>query len=159
MKILVVYSSQTGNTKKLAEAAYEVLPEPKEIYNVKDNPSPDNYDVIIVGFWFKKGKPDPASSEYLAKIKNKKVFLIGTHGAAPDSEHAKKGMEEAKKMLQDCEILGTFNCQGEVAPQIMQKAASKPTPPEWYKDAPLAKGHPDENDISNLVQKIKQVFS
>ncbi len=158
MKILIVYSSQTGNTKKLAEAAYEALQGPKEIYDIKEAPLPDEYDIVIIGFWFKKGKPDPASLEYLLKIKNKKVFLIATHGAAPDSEHAKRGMEEAKKLVQGCEILGTFNCQGEVSPKIMEKAASKPTPPEWFKDAPLAKGHPDQKDISNLVQKIKQAI-
>ncbi len=81
---------------------------------------------------------------------------MATHGAAPDSEHAKRGMERAKDLLEGCDIIGTFNCQGEVSPKIMEKAASKPTPPEWFKDAPLSKGHPDDNDISNLIQKNKK---
>lgn len=33
MKSLVIYFSQTGNTKKVAEAIYEALPQPKELKN------------------------------------------------------------------------------------------------------------------------------
>ena len=35
MKVLVAYMSQTGNTKKVAEAIYSVIPQPKEIKRVE----------------------------------------------------------------------------------------------------------------------------
>jgi flavodoxin len=35
MKVLVAYMSQTGNTKKVADAIYGALPEPREIKPIK----------------------------------------------------------------------------------------------------------------------------
>ena len=93
MKSLVVYSSQTGNTRKLAEAAFEALSGEKEILLVDDAPDPSEYDSIVVGFWLKGGKPDPKSAEYLGKVKQKALFLFATHGAAAESNHAIQGME------------------------------------------------------------------
>lgn len=46
MKALVVYSSKTGNTKKVAEAVHGVFPHGTDLYRVEDAPSPDNYDLI-----------------------------------------------------------------------------------------------------------------
>jgi flavodoxin len=44
MKSLVVYSSQTGNTRKLAQAAYDSLAGQKEIHKVEDAPAPDGFE-------------------------------------------------------------------------------------------------------------------
>lgn len=158
MKTLVIYSSQTGNTKKLAQAAFEILPEPKDCYPIAQSPASDDYDLIVLGFWFKAGQPDPLSTEYLSNIKGKKVFLFATHGAAADSEHAQLGLKAAKEMLKDCTVIGTFNCPGEVNPKILEKAGTKPTPPVWLKDAPMAKGHPSAEDLTNLKQALAKAL-
>jgi len=50
MNILVAYYSLTGNTKKVAEAIYEALPEPKELKKLKDIDSIEDYDLIICRF-------------------------------------------------------------------------------------------------------------
>ena len=159
MKALVVYSSQSGNTKKLAEAVYEVLPDEKEIHPVDEAPEPSGYDLVAVGFWFKSGDPDPKSAEYLKKISGTKLFLFATHGAAPDSDHARKGMEAAKALAKGAEIVGTFNCQGVVNPGLLEKVKARPNPPEWIADADDAVGHPDENDINALKEKVREILS
>lgn len=156
MKSLVVYSSQTGNTKKLAETVYEALSGEKEIYPVADAPDPGDYDFIAVGFWLQAGKPDPKTSEYLPKIKNnQQVFLFATHGAAQDSDHAKTVMVNAKGMVPSTTIVGVFSCQGEVSPKVLDKVSAKPEPPVWIKDAPSAAGHPDDADIEELKKILK----
>ena len=94
MKILVVYSSKTGNTKKIADAIFEILPEPKEIYSVQDAPPPEGYDFIAAGFWVNKGTADNAAQKYMKTIKGKKVGLFATLGAYPNSifnRHKKAG--------------------------------------------------------------------
>ena len=53
MKLLVVYSSKTGNTKKVAMAIGETLG--VEPVAVTENPSPEDYDAIVAGFWVDKG--------------------------------------------------------------------------------------------------------
>ena len=45
MKSLIVYSSQSGNTQKLAQAVYDSLTGPKEMYAVGEAPDPADYDL------------------------------------------------------------------------------------------------------------------
>ena len=59
MKSLVVYSSQTGNTRKLAKAVFEALPGEKTLYPVDEAPDPSDYGFIAVGH------PDDADIEVL----------------------------------------------------------------------------------------------
>jgi flavodoxin len=120
MKSMVVYSSKTGNTRKIGEAVLKALPEGSEIYDVENAPLPQCYDFIAMGFWVDKGMPDEKAKAYMAKIKDKKVGIFMTLGAYPDSEHAIQSANKAKEMLKSNEILGTFICQGRVDPQLVR---------------------------------------
>jgi flavodoxin len=152
VKALVVYSSKSGNTKKLAEALYGALQFEKDIMPISDNPNPEEYDFVAVGFWLQGGQPDPDTQEFLSKISGKKeVFLFATHGAARDSEHVKNALNKAKQLASPARICAVYSCPGEVAEEILEKAAKKDPQPVWLADAPAAKGHPDEEDIQQLV--------
>ena len=159
MKSLVVYSSQTGNTRKLAEAVFEILTGDKALYPVDEAPDPSGYGFIAVGFWLMGGKPDPKSSEYLGKIGKKPLFLFATHGAGAGSDHAIHGMELAKSLAPESDIRGTYSCQGEVNPNILEKASKKPEPPVWLADAPDADGHPNDTDIEALNYQLAELIS
>lgn len=151
MKQLVVYSSQGGNTKKLAEAAFSRLSGDKEIKPVSEAPNPVGYDVVVVGFWYKGGQPDADSQAYLKRCKGiHKLFLIATHGAAADSDLAQMGMNKARELAAGSNIVGTFNCQGEVPQKVLESAANKDPQPPWLKYAESAKGHPNKEDLYNL---------
>ena len=77
MKSLVLYSSQSGNTRKLADAVYEALPEVKEIYAIENTPdSLTEFDLIAVGFWFQGGRPDRKTADFLPKLRDRNVFLF-----------------------------------------------------------------------------------
>lgn len=157
MNQIVVYSSKGGNTRKLAETAFSRLSGDKDIYPVAEAPDPSESDVAIIAFWFQGGQPDPASQEYLKKCSGfTKVFLIGCHGAAPDSDHARMGMNKAKDLASDANIIGTFNCQGEVPENILESAANKDPQPAWLQDAYSAKGHPNDDDIYNLCEALEK---
>lgn len=155
MKALVVYSSQTGNTRKLAQAAYDCLTCEKEIHPLKDAPDPRGFGLVVTGFWLKAGKPDPESMEYLKRIEQADVFLMATHGAAADSDHARKALDFAKSLVASGRIRGTFNCPGEVEPAHLAKARAKDPQPPWIKDAPGAVGRPDEGDLQALKTALK----
>jgi len=159
MKSLVVYSSQSGNTRKLANAVFEALPGEKALYAVDAAPDPSGYDFIAIGFWLMQGRPDPKSSEYLGRIGDKPLFLFGTHGAGAGSDHAIHGMELAKSLAAESDIQGTYSCQGEVDPRIFEKASKKPEPPAWLADAPNAAGHPNRADIEALNYQVAQLFT
>jgi flavodoxin len=159
MKSLIVYSSQTGNTRKLAEAVFEALPGEKAIYPVDEAPDPSEYDFIAIGFWLMGGKPDPKSGEYLGKVGEKPLFLFATHGAGVGSDHAIHGMTLAKSLASESDIRGTYSCQGEVNPKILERASKKPEPPVWLADAPDGNGHPNDADIEALNYQLAELIS
>jgi flavodoxin I len=154
-RTLIVYSSHSGNTKKLAETVNGLIGEEKTLCSINDAPEPDGFDMVALGFWLMAGKPDPTSAEYLKKIRDSKLFLFSTHGAAAGSEHALKAMEFAKSMVPSAQIVGTFECQGEVNPEFLEKASKKNPAPPWIKDAPDAIGHPDDSDLAALIETLR----
>ncbi len=160
MKSLVVYSSKTGNTRKLAEAVLSELPGEKALHPVKSAPDPEGYDLIAVGFWLQAGRPDPDASAYLRRLKGgERLFLFATHGAAADSAHAAEAMRYAREDLAGAStVLAWFNCQGEVNPAVLEKISAKPEPPKWIADAPAAKGHPDQTDIALLREAVRKII-
>jgi flavodoxin I len=161
VKSLIVYSSQSGNTKKLAEAIYDTLADAKSIYPVAEAPETDGYDFIAVGFWLLGGKPDTAAADYLAKMPKRngsKLFLFATHGAQAQSDHVKNAFEQAKSLVPGAEILGTYSCQGQLSEKIIEKLKTKPVPPPWYAGPSTGLGHPDDRDLEALKDMIKKLL-
>jgi len=142
----------TGNTKKLAEAVYEALPDEKEIFELSGAPDPAAYDLVAVGFWFKSGKPNPETMEFLPKLSGKATFIFATHGAPVEYDHVAKGLEEAKERAGGAKILGSFSCMGAVNPKVLEKVRSMPEEkqPLWISRAEEAANHPDDGDIRAL---------
>ncbi|MFZ0131918.1 MAG: flavodoxin family protein [Desulfobacterales bacterium] len=159
MKTLVVYSSQSGNTRKLADAVFEAIAGEKEIHPAEQAPDPSGFDPVAVGFWLKAGKPDPQALEFLTKIEAQQLFLFATHGAAAGSTHAQAAMEHARSLVPNARVLGTFSCQGEVDPSVLERVSQKPEPPVWLKDAPQAAGHPNQGDIQELKKAIEKAMT
>ena len=158
MKCLVVYSSKSGNTQKVAKAVYDNISEDKEIFAMADAPDPEGYDFVAVGFWLMAGQPDPDSQAYLAKItEGQDVFLFATHGAAVGSPHANSGMDSAVAMAAKGHVIATFSCAGQVSEKVLEMAAKKDPQPPWLADAPAAVGHPNDLDmkyVSRLMEEL-----
>ena len=156
MKSLVVYSSMTGNTKKLAEAVYETLPDEKEIFELSEAPDPSGYDLVAAGFWFKSGKPNPETLGYLPKLSGKSLFIFATHGAPAEFDHVTNGIEEAKKLAEGAKVIGSFTCMGAVNPKVLEKVRSMENKkqPVWIERAEEAVGHPDKSDIQGLKEAV-----
>lgn len=148
MEKIVIYSSQTSNTKKLAEGAAAVLA--CGMLPVTEVGEIDQYDFLAIGFWFKGGQPDPAIQELLPKLAGKKVFFFATHGAATDSDHARNGMNKAIELAAGADIVGSFHCPGEVPEKVQAAVREKNPKAPWLPDAPAAAGHPDSQDIADL---------
>ena len=158
MKTLVAYSSKTGNTRKLAETVFESLPDEKEIHEVSKAPDPAGYDLVAVGFWLMGGKPDPESLQYLSKIDAQKIFLFGTHGVPKNSQEAAASMAFAKQQAPKAQVVGTYSCQGQISPQILEQGKKMPDAPPWLKDASINQGHPDAVDLNELKDIVMQVI-
>ena len=155
MKSLILYSSQSGNTRKLADSVYAALSGDREICPVDEAPNElADFDLIAVGFWFQGGKPDSKTNRFLPLLAGRKIFLFATHGAAKGSVHAQQGMAAAKELAAGATVIGTYSCQGEVSQKVLAATAAKPEPPVWLADAPAAKGHPDQDNFAELRREV-----
>jgi flavodoxin len=159
---LIVYSSKTGNTRKLAEGIRRglaaALGEEPRIAAVEENPDPAGAGWILLGFWADRGNGDQKALEYLKSLEGRNIGLFGTLGAYPDSDHAR----DIGKRVQEFAggkntVLGCFLCQGRIDPALTERFKSLPADnphamtPERMKRHLEAATHPDEKDIEAAV--------
>ena len=83
MKALITYYSQTGNTKKLAQAVYDGIERAgKDILPIDETGTLEDYDVIFCGFPVQAHSVPEKAESFLKKIpKGKKIALFATHGS------------------------------------------------------------------------------
>lgn len=162
--IAVVYSSRTGNTKKVAEHLAEALGAP--CHSVKDAAgAPDAADLCI-GVWIDRGTADAAARKYIETLRGRRVFLYGTLGAEPDSEHGAKCIENIKALFDPSnEILGAVLVQGAIDPMIIEMFKSMPKDNvHAYTEENAARwaaaaSHPDAADFDRVIHAAKEALT
>ena len=154
MKCAVIYSSKTGNTKKVAEAILQEMPEGTEFHDVASVPADASFDLVAMGYWIDKGTANQEAMDFMGSISATRVFSFFTLGAAPDSEHADTCRDNSTALYgENCEIIGTYCCQGAIDPKLtawMEKLpAEHPHAPdaERRKRWADAAAHPNQADF------------
>lgn len=163
MKILVTYSSKTGNTKKLAEGIYnEIKSEEKVIKEIKEANEADfleEFDIILVGYWVDKGGPNEEAKEFLQRLEGKRVGIFATLGFWPDSEHAWNSLVSGEQLVKDKnKVIGKYICQGKVDEKLLEMFKKMPEgnphrpTPEKLKRYKVAQNHPSQIDIMSAAE-------
>ena len=164
MKTLLVCSSRTGNTRKVATAAEEGFG--VKCHPVEENPLPEGYDLVVAGYWVDRGQPDAKMKKYLGTLTGQNVALFATLGAYPDSPHARDCLQAGRDALGNgCVCIDTFICQGRVDPKLveqMKKMFPEGHPhamtPERKARIDEAAKHPNETDLADaraFFQRVK----
>ncbi len=167
MKTALIYSSLTGNTRKVAQAVMKVMPPDTDMYPVASAPDPAPYELLALGFWVDRGGPDPEIADYMARLQNKTIILFGTLGAWPDSEHGRQVLSRAKDLLSSNHILGSFLCLGRIDPKLLEKMAhmaaggdkTHPMTPERAARIKEAEKHPDAQDLHNARSTVRGMLA
>lgn len=162
----IVYSSRTGNTKKLAATIYKVLPPDNCLYygtvdNVKDKLS----KMIYIGFWTEKGNADSLTIEFLKKLKNKKIFLFGTAGYGGSENYFRNIINNVKKNIDSSNtLIGAFMCQGKMPLAVKERYENMAKQnnssidiDKLIKNFDAALSHPDEEDLERLKATLKNL--
>ena len=157
MKMIIVYSSVTGNTRSVAEAVHDAMPPGAMLAPVHKAPDPETFDLILLGFWVRRARPDPRMLRYMSSIKNKNVAWFGTLAAWPDSPHAMQVRNAANSFLEENRVLGGFRCQGRIEAKRFEacmnglgaKASTHPLTEERKSRLIEAARHPDETDFAS----------
>ena len=104
-KYSIVYSSLTGNTKVLADAIHEALPQDEcEYFGVSDTVIPSS-ELLYIGFWTDKGNADTKTLQLLSQLKNKQIFLFGTAGFGGSDIYFRKILSQVKQFIDASNVI------------------------------------------------------
>ncbi len=159
MNSAIIYSSITGNTRKLAEAVASSSGVP--IFPVRLAPDLTGFDFLGLGFWVRKGMPDSRMLRFMEGVRGKKVFFFATMGTWPDSPHARSCLAATRALLEEKSnvVTGHFHCQGRVNPRVAgRKGDHHPMTEARRARLEEAAKHPDEQDLQEIVRRWEQAF-
>lgn len=169
MKIAIIYSSNTGNTKTIAEAIKKELEKENIVCFGKVTEEIPEADTYFIGSWKNKGNASEDIIKFIKTIKNKKIAYFGTAGYGGSQSYYKTLFERIKANIDPSnQILGYFYCQGKMPMQVRERYVKMIT--ENPDDANLkvsiknfdeALTHPDEEDLENAkkwVESYKNVI-
>lgn len=150
VSILVAYYSLTGNTKKVATAIFEALPQPKTIKPISEVQRLDEYDLVFVGFPVQSHSVPYKAEKFLQSIpKGKKIALFSTHGSVTGSRLSREAIEHAVVVSSQAKLVSTFSCRGRVSPQAQEVLSRSPEHEAWVDMAASASTHPNEHDLAD----------
>ncbi len=163
-KILITYSSKTGNTKKLCSEAINRLSEDivVDFKTMKETDTIDGYDLVVPAFWVDKGTANREAKKFIAKIKDKNVLLLATLGAAPDSEHGIKVTNNAPNLVDDSnKYFGIFLARGKVDEKLTNRIKFLPLSSsikEQMYEASISSREPNEEEFKGAAKAITEAL-
>lgn len=164
MKYQIAYTSDSGNSKKLALGiAQKFFDNEIEIVNLKEEEFTDEAEVYFICFGMNKGAVPYKILECVEKLENKTVMFLVTCGLEPREKHR---VEIGRKILpflpNSCTFRGIFMCRGEFPESVLTAAEEKifeNCENEYARvvleDAQMSCGHPNQTDIDNAYCVIK----
>ncbi len=160
-RILMAYSSSTGNTKYFCEEVYKNLKDKYniEIMELKDVKSFEDYDLLVLGFWIDRATANKAAKKVITKIKGKKIAFLATLGASPDSEHADRVRTTVVELVDESsEYLGISLARGKVSEKLLKRIKFLPLPKkvrDQMYDASVNSREPNQEEIDAASKFIE----
>ena len=142
MKYAIVYSSRTGNTRQLAEKAFEVLGEREggECVYFGEVPAGPlegataqrfrEAAILYAGFWTDKGNADSgilSLFKELGKTDNMppEIILFGTAGFGADQTYYDRIIQAAAcELPESVKLKASFMCQGKMQQGVLERYRS-----------------------------------
>lgn len=158
----IVFSSLTGNTKKLADVIHETLPKNECDYFGTIEAQVPQSKLLYVGFWTDKGNADHKTLELLSKLKNKKIFLFGTAGFGGSDVYFQKILGQIRQSIDSSNVVvGEYMCQGKMSQSVRERYLRMKENPEHPANLDMlidnfdrALSHPDMDDLQGLQTAI-----
>lgn len=123
LEYLVLYQSESGNTKKLAATIFSHLPgNSKDLIDITTNKTIPEARIYFVGFGVRCGTCSMAVSDFLNDLSGKCIALFGTCGMGDSPDYYNAIAQSASAWIEsDNAYLGAFICQGKMPQKVRQK--------------------------------------
>ena len=125
-KALIIYASETGNTRKIANEIYDAVRlDEKELVDIRSFDGRIDADVFFVGYWVNHSTCSLEIMDLLSSLHGKHVAIFGTCGL-DDSAHYYSRLEKnvTAFLPEDNNYLGAFYCRGKMPREIREKYVS-----------------------------------
>lgn len=167
MKIAVVFQSQTGNTRSLAQVIQDSIPPQTLIYIGQPDVSALKADLIFAGSWTDKGNFAPEMADFLKLCHGKQIFLFGTAGFGGAPDYFQAILQRVTSLIPtDNQISGTFYCQGKMPASVLERyqqlLQQQPENERWalmIENFHQAESHPDAQDLNRCRQAVCQLLN
>ena len=154
---LVLYQSESGNTKKIAASIFSRLPgNSKDLIDIDTDKRIPEAKIYFVGFCVHRGSCSMEVSDFLRDLSGKQIVLFGTCGMGDSPEYYKDIAGRVSAWIEsDNEYLGYFICQGKMPQKVRMKYESMRTPENTaqidrcVRNFDLALTHPDSLDVEH----------
>ena len=126
---LVLYQSESGNTKKIAATIFAHLPgTSKDLIDIHTDKHIPEAKIYFIGFCVHRGTCSMEISDFLSGLSQKQIALFATCGMgnSPDYYHTIEKNVSAW-IENDNRYLGAFLCQGKMPQKVRQKYESMRT--------------------------------
>ena len=159
----IIFSSVTGNTKLLANAIREALPQENcDYFGTSSNRENPTSELLFIGFWTDKGTADENTLNLLKTLRDKQIFLFGTAGFGGSEEYYQKILTSTKESIDPSNtIVGVYMCQGKMPLSVKERYVKmieehghKPNLDALLENFDSALSHPDANDLEKLKELV-----
>ena len=161
MKVLIAYHTVSGNTQKVAEAIYKEIRADKEMMPLSEVRDLKGYDLSFIGFPIQAYGPAKEAREFLEKkVAGKDIALFITHSAPENEPQVQTWLAACKIAASSANIVGVFDCQGELAQNIkeMMLKSNDPQLVAWAERSRETLGQPDRNRLKKAARFAKDVM-
>ena len=161
MNVIVTYMSQTGNTKKVAEAIFQEIKGKKEIKPMEEVSSLDGYDLAFIGFPMQGyGTAGDAKTFLEQHAQGKNVAMFVTHASPEDAPELKEWMVNCKAAAAGANLVGVFDCQGEMSQDLADILLNSGDPnlAEFGKKRALTLGQPDATRLKRARNFAREIM-
>ena len=173
-KFAVIYASETGNTRRLAEEIHGAIrSEEKTLIDVRSFDGTLDADVLFVGFWVNHLTCSLEIIDLLSSLHGKHVALFATCGLGDTHDYYKRIEHNVHAFLpEDNNYLGAYFCRGKMPSEIRRRyeearGTFRGTEKDAVYDDVLARmiasfddalTHPDKQDLAKAGVFVNNIF-
>ena len=161
MKVIVAYMSQTGNTRKVAEAIFEEIQADKEIKALEELDNLQGYDLSFIGFPIQIYGPAQPAKVFLEKhAAGKDIVLFITHASPEDDKLLLQWSDACRAAVVGGNVVGLFHCRGELSEKVadMMKSSGDPDLIAWAEERPETLGQPDATGLERARAFAREIM-